>query len=1658
QASSGATPGPVGYGWSYNLGMSLAQDPATGDVTLHQEDGSEVSFSPYVAGASPSWCSAGFNYCSDAPRVLATLEQNADGSWTLTRHVGGAKDTFDFSSSGVLVSEADQAGDQIVSSATAPGAGACPATASACTTWTSSASGRSLTLAFDAAGQLTSVSDEAGNTVSYCYYGQACANGASSGGPEDLYSAAVPGTGTTTYSYASSNTNPALAHDITSESLPGGASVTNTFDASGRVTSQAAPTDVVSLAYQGDNQSVPGGTTTVSTWPSGTVGKGTAQVAQYSFSSGALVAQTTAYGTPDAATSYFDLDPNAVDPVHVQDPNGNVSSEALAPASDGPMAIGNVISTTDALGNTTQSEYNADNQPWCSVGAGEYLAGVRCPGSQPSAPPAPGAADPWAGATISFYDAQDNLVASTDPLGRTTTYSYTPSGLSVPAGLQYCSVAPVSYAAGVTCPAYGAPAVAGTTSSTFDAAGDVTSTTDPDGATTTTAYTDPAHPGLPTVTMSPDGDVTTEVYNSAGQVTSSTLSFGSYKATTLYAYDSAGRLYCTVAPQQVAQGITCPSTPPSASSPPAGVSSTFYDTSGNVVQTTGPNGGTSVSAYDAAGRVWCSVAPPAYEKGVRCPATEPATAPSAGKGPYLGATITTYNSSGQMAAVTSPLGAVTSSTYDAAGNLVSQTVSTSEANVPAVTTSYTYDADGQQVSETVAPGSARAATTLSYYDPDGNVYCSVSADAYAAADFSCPTWQASWVSAPPAVGSLYSATPSASQADNVTTNFYDADGELLQSTSPDKGTSISVYDANGETVCAETPSDMVSTLASQPGASYPYGCPSAPLATPPATGSNPGYETTIYDAAGHVLSSTDAAGDTTSYTYDNQGQVLTTTGPSGQVTTNCYYWQVSECAAGAPAGGGDASALYSTTMPPGASSPQGATVSYTYLPGGAASTTTNAAGTQSDSYDTVGQLSSVSYSSPAPGYSPSAPVSYSYDSAGQKTSMTDGTGTTTYSYDTAGDLVSESFTPTAPACYVCVVGQGATVSGADSSSLSVGGPMAVSSSSPASVVASGTAKISAAPLELAGGSSSAANGAITGATTSVVPVPGNVIPLLPAPVLTGTAQSISLSGASVAEANPGVYSSLALKGTSSLHLAPGTYVVTGGISVSGNAQLAGTGVAIYLACASYPSPCASAGTPGASVSVSGNATLALSGMGVGRASDVAIYADAANNGGISVTGSGVANLAGSLDLPSGALSASGNASISVSSAIVAVSSLSTAGSSDVVVDSQSAPSLTGTTTSYSYYSTGQLASETYPYAPNGAGGAVTYGYDARGELSSQTDWAGRTIAYSYDADGNLVSTSYPNGVNVANTYDRGDAMTGLSATSGGGSLAGAKYSLDSAEQLTNQTDSGALAASGQPSTSYSYDSADRLGSVTQTSTSKVSYDPSGDPVGLADGTTQVFDKASELLSSTNAKGTSTVYSYTSVGERASYSAGNGAYANYGYDQAGQMTSAALAAPGGTYPAAVLADGPVAYWRLDDPAGSSVATDATGAGHNLGVVGNVGLGSTGALAGDKATSATLGAGSYLTGTASTLPDFSGKSAFSIEGWLSPSVTDGSQRAVVSKFDATGSGYELFVTAGQVGLERCASGACSTVVAHAALPVPGFTYVAATYDGKVMRIYE
>lgn len=173
---------------------------------------------------------------------------------------------------------------------------------------------------------------------------------------------------------------------------------------------------------------------------------------------------------------------------------------------------------------------------------------------------------------------------------------------------------------------------------------------------------------------------------------------------------------------------------------------------------------------------------------------------------------------------------------------------------------------------------------------------------------------------------------------------------------------------------------------------------------------------------------------------------------------------------------------------------------------------------------------------------------------------------------------------------------------------------------------------------------------------------------------------------------------------------------------------------------------------------------------------------------------------------------------------------------------------------------------------------------------------------------------------------------------------------------------------------------------------------------------------------------------------------------------GEASASEKDAGGSKYAAAVLLDNPIGYWRLDETSGT-VAKDISGGGHDGRYAAGVGLGGTGAIAGDGAaisiTTAPGTEGAVTMGTDSRFA-FTGTVSFSIELWVKTSTNDDAYRGVLRR-SRTGprEGYSIWLHTGKVGFERTAND--ENVALELAIPTDTFVYVVATYDVDWARLY-
>src|SRR5208337_2017084 len=121
---------------------------AGGAITIKQQDGSSVSFAPNGSGG----------YSPSTVGLFDKLQQNSDGSFTLTKH---NQISLLFSSAGRLLSLSDRNGNTQQMTYNASGN----------LVSITDTVGRVFSLSYDGNNHLTSLSDPIGRTVSYTYDG-----------------------------------------------------------------------------------------------------------------------------------------------------------------------------------------------------------------------------------------------------------------------------------------------------------------------------------------------------------------------------------------------------------------------------------------------------------------------------------------------------------------------------------------------------------------------------------------------------------------------------------------------------------------------------------------------------------------------------------------------------------------------------------------------------------------------------------------------------------------------------------------------------------------------------------------------------------------------------------------------------------------------------------------------------------------------------------------------------------------------------------------------------------------------------------------------------------------------------------------------------------------------------------------------------------------------------------------------------------------------------------------------------------------------------------------------------------------------------------------------------------------------------------------------
>lgn len=179
---------------------------------------------------------------------------------------------------------------------------------------------------------------------------------------------------------------------------------------------------------------------------------------------------------------------------------------------------------------------------------------------------------------------------------------------------------------------------------------------------------------------------------------------------------------------------------------------------------------------------------------------------------------------------------------------------------------------------------------------------------------------------------------------------------------------------------------------------------------------------------------------------------------------------------------------------------------------------------------------------------------------------------------------------------------------------------------------------------------------------------------------------------------------------------------------------------------------------------------------------------------------------------------------------------------------------------------------------------------------------------------------------------------------------------------------------------------------------------------------------------------------------------------------GDDPAGAEAGSGGSesdYRAVVLADGPVAYWPLDETSGT-VVSDVSGHG-NDGALDPRGRWGSKGIPGSKGTSLSLdGRGGVTIGDKL---DFPGRSPFTLEAWIRPAPPVNDWRVVFEKLERkSGSPFHgtfLWVKnddSTPVAIERWANGSLRQYAGvRAAVATDRFTHVVAVVDGSRTTLF-
>jgi YD repeat-containing protein len=731
------------------------------------------------------------------------------------------------------------------------------------------------------------------------------------------------------------------------------------YQVTGITTGMGAAAQTVTLSYAS-------GSTTLT--------NGLGQATTYTYNAAGELIQVTAptvNGVTPATTYQYDANGNLL---QMTDANGGITSY-------GYDANGNLLSIEDATGHTISYTYNVADQVLSQTTYTVAAQGV----AGRSGYIAPSGAQ----TTYHVYDASDRLSYVVDPLGNVTQYTYASAtgGIEVLSsteqyagatydltGLSPATPPTLAQLQGWVASAQVQAALARSmrTDYTYDFRGQLATQTRWDTLNSS---------GMGTLTGDVGATVTSYTYDAQGRLLQTATERGGNRAmleTTSYAYDGLGRLI----------GHT---------DPLGQVTNYVYTDSGNTLAITQANGLSTTQVRNSAGLLLSSTQSISGQASrvtsylYNAVGQNVATIDPAGNISY-----TFYDADGRVTGTVDATGAVTAFSHDADGHVVGTTqyatpVSTTgwvsggalttnlppDLPVPTATaddrTSHVIvDAAGREIAAIDAAG----AVTITTYDGEGNAightaYATALTPAQLAALGSMPTWAALQADL----------TPSAN--DRITHAFYDADQRVVATQDAAGYVVTTAYDAAGRVTRTVAHAVAVAGTSS-------LGTLLAGL----AADAGDQITRTYYDGEGRAVAQIDADGYLTTTTYDE----------TTHVTTTARYGMAFTSAQLAALTGSESVAALVGLLGGNTANQQSST---TYNADGQVTTATAVDGTvTTNSYNLVGQLLSTTVT-PTVGQGAARTINATYDAFGDTLTHVDGNhATTTYTYNALGQRIT----------------------------------------------------------------------------------------------------------------------------------------------------------------------------------------------------------------------------------------------------------------------------------------------------------------------------------------------------------------------------------------------------------------------------------------------------------------------------------------------------------------------------------------------------------------------------------------------------------------------------------------------------------------------------